>query len=83
MEFLQKSEYGDKVGDDVTVRVKPADCAPSWCRLSYLFGFSASFIAVARLWETMCTPNEDLRAVFLSCSWQMYERGKKTVQSDI
>lgn len=72
-----QSECGDKVGDKtIIVRVGPADCAPSWCCLSYLSGFSASFIAVARLWETMCSPNEDLRAVFLSCSWQMYKRGK-------
>lgn len=45
--------------------------SPLRCYLSYLFGSSEIFTS---LWETMCSPNEDLRAVFLSCSWQMYER---------
>lgn len=74
-----QSESKEEGGEEAVIFLRAIPALPHGAAYST---FLENFITVAALWETMCTPNEDLRAVFLSCSQQMCQE-KKIEPSDI
>lgn len=66
--------YTEEAGEEAV------DHFSTWCYSSHRRPgprSSKTFITVTSRLETMCGPNEDLRAVLLSCSWQMCQKKRK------